>query len=249
MSPRLRTTPVTKWVSPAERDRRITSGFVGYWSGLPNAEARRVSRDLNMRMTAMKLVADGSFPTLKKVATSLGLSERTIRNHFHEGHGLFAFPPPELAQAIAQCAAGALTWPEVLKQIYPLFEALEANVDGRELLAGLAAVHSRYPEMARTDGYFAAELQAALGVDGLSNPRVMALIGYFTESLRSALVRWSRVPEESLLTVHRMLGEMLRGGAVNGARLNMAISRPQLGDARSHASPMTGGEPRVRRPI
>jgi AcrR family transcriptional regulator len=198
------------WTSPAELSGRLTAGFVSDSSPLTLAQSRTFTNDLRMRMAAASLATTrAELPSIEQVAAAVGVNERTVRRHFGHVVSLLAFPPPEFGRAIAECGAGAHTWPELLERIRPLFVGLEGNVEGRAFLAGLADVHHRHAELAQTDGYFASELKAAIGVDGVADPRVTALIGYLTEGLRSALLRWAQNPTGSLLDVHEMLSDLL----------------------------------------
>jgi hypothetical protein len=191
----------------------IVDGFRCDRAGDDAAARRRTMRTLRtlrVRLAAVRLArTDCAEVTVGAIAKSVGASERTVRNLLQNPHACWAFPPPELAVAIVERSNGAESWPEVLDRIEPLFVALDGNVQGRELLAGLARVRREHPEMAGADNYFAVATQDAMGIDGASDPRQMAWVGYLTESLRSALLRWSAETEGSLLEAHRMTGELL----------------------------------------
>lgn len=63
--------------------------------------------------------------------------------------------------------------------------------------------------MTAADGFFAGALADAIGVDLVSDPKVMAWIGYLTNALRSALLLWSNDASRSVLGVHQALDALM----------------------------------------
>ena len=115
---------------------------------------------LRSRIAAVHLtLTTGKLAALNEVADQSPVCVRTLQHQFHPVEAIYAFPPPELAQALAYCGAKGQSWLEVAQLVRPIFEALDVNKEGRHLLACLVLVHREHPELLPTDNFFAAELR------------------------------------------------------------------------------------------
>jgi AcrR family transcriptional regulator len=178
---------------PADIERALLQGFVDV--GVPLAHGRRKSMAvaLRIRSEAVNLaVVHGPKIRLQDIAEALGVSSRSILKRFRSKEALFAFPPPEMATALGQMVHRASSWPQVADCIRRLFDALDANPFGKELISSLARLHELHPELLMVDGYFAQELRAQLKARADEmHPHLIHAVGYFTEGCRQIMTDWS----------------------------------------------------------
>jgi hypothetical protein len=130
------------------------------------------------------------------------VTERCIRTHFRHKEDLFAFPPPEIATALALMTIEADSWLKVREFTEQLLSDLDANLQGRSLILRLVELHQREPLLGASDNHFAHELRRQLScVSSPFQQRLGEWVGFFTDGFRSSLVQWSLRPNEPLTLV------------------------------------------------
>jgi hypothetical protein len=199
-------------VFPEDRERELLAGFVDPQRVLGHDERKTAAKRLRVRVAAVELATgtDARRVSCAQIAAKVGMSERSMSRWFPVHEAIFAFPPPELASAFVAVALRAQTWPEVPGHLRPLFEALEDNPIGRTYMAGLCKLHGDNRGLRAADGYFACELRRLLDVNiDRAGTRSVALIGYFTEGIRSAFEDWAGSPEDSLLVMVDAVAELI----------------------------------------
>lgn len=191
-------------------DLALVAGFVDPHRELGYRETEVLARHLRCRMVAVNAwVTTGERLSHKAVADQVGIAERTLSNHFVDLNALYAFPPPELATALTAATATATAWEDVAAATVPVFAALHTNPHGRTLMAGLARLHRTHPELDDTDGYFAHAMRDAISTKRPAH--TLAIVGLFTDELRTAFHDWVDHGEPDLKFVAERVTHLIQG--------------------------------------
>jgi hypothetical protein len=111
-----------------------------------------------------------------------------------------------MASVFTEVALGSTCWHSFGEQIRPRFDALDTNIIGKNLLFQLAKLHERHPELYASDAYFATELRSQLGAFGDQiRPKVLFVVGYFTDCLRHVIGEWAAVSEPATGMIERLV--------------------------------------------
>jgi AcrR family transcriptional regulator len=149
------------------------------------------------------------------VAAEAGVTTRTMRNYFPRWEAVYAFPPPEMAEAIVAMTTGVARMAAIPTAVRPLFDALDANAEGRVLLTNLVRLRVAHPELRQCDNYFEIEMRTRLAErDGPLEDRHAVLTATFAEALRVALRAWVLYPFATAVDIELTLGEHLRDPVV-----------------------------------
>jgi AcrR family transcriptional regulator len=188
---------------PGEIEEILLRGFVPSGTALAHGLRKQLAVSIRARCSAVEgALRNGLHAPLRDVAARIGVTERNLRQHFRHKEDLFAFPPPEIATALAFMTVEATSWAEVRNVTTQLLGDLETNTDGRLLLQRLAELHQRERHLGAADNHFAHELRHQLSCVPLPfQGRFGDWVGTFTDGFRRALVVWSLTPDEPLASV------------------------------------------------
>ncbi len=178
-------------------DHAILAGSMVPGVALAFGQRKIASGRIRARVAAVELwVSEGVQPSHKALAESIGISERCVSYQFPKQSELFAFPPPELARSLVGASASSRVWSDIALLIRPVFHALDTNVEGRLLMAGLVAIHRENPDLDDTDAYFAMAVRAA--IRDHHPRRTLSIANLFTGGVRMAFEDWVDAGEPSL---------------------------------------------------
>jgi hypothetical protein len=187
-------------LSHKESEQKLLAGFVCPLSIVGHGDRKVAASRLRTRCIAVRLALDTS-PAFsrRELAKAADLSERHVLNTFKLKEGLFAFPPPELAEALVAGTTPAANWGEVIERVRPVFDALQSNDFGQRLLTDLVELHHRFPTIRSSDAYFSTTVDLTMNVSFYQDlPKSTAFVGYFTEGVRAALREWADDPQTPL---------------------------------------------------
>jgi AcrR family transcriptional regulator len=188
---------------PGEIEELLLRGFIPSGKPIAHGPRKQLAVKIRARCCAVEMALRTGLGTpMRNVADRVGITERNLHQHFRHKEDLFAFPPPEIATALASMSIGATSWLEVRDRASQLFSDLETNTQGRSLLLRLVELHGREHHLAASDNHFAHELRQKLNCVPLPfQVRISDWVGFFTDGVRRSLVEWSRTPDEPLASV------------------------------------------------
>jgi AcrR family transcriptional regulator len=188
---------------PGEIEELLLRGFVPSGKVLAHGERKQLAVKIRARCFAVDVALGTGVKTpLREVAEMINVTERSLRTHFRHKEDLFAFPPPEIATALAFMTVGAESWLKVRELTERLLSDLDANPQGRFLILRLVELHQREPRLGASDNHFAHELRHQLScISKEFKQRPGEWVGFFTDGFRSSLVQWSLRPNEPLISV------------------------------------------------
>jgi AcrR family transcriptional regulator len=188
---------------PEDAELLLLQGFIPIQSKIVHGERKCSAIVIRARCEAVSAaLLTGRTTPLRELAERTKVSERTLNRRFRHKDELYAFPPPEIASALAKSTVQSSSWAEVREALMQIMEALEANQSGRTLLLHLVELRRRSPHLEASDNHFAHELrQQLLCVPQEFQRQLGVWIGFFTDGFRDALTAWARTPEKPLSTV------------------------------------------------
>ncbi len=197
-------------VLPAQREAEQIQGFIAKGANPLPRERHSIALKIEARSVAVRLALNfGLRSPLRSVADQMGKSVRNLHFQFKTKEAMFAFPPPEMADALVHLGAQAQTWDEFAATVHDLLEALDRNKTGRDLLYGLAVLHDRYPELEEADAYFAQELRSKIRSHPGINPRVLPWVGYLADGFKDAIRLWALDPDQPITIVSTHIASLL----------------------------------------
>jgi AcrR family transcriptional regulator len=188
---------------PGEIEELLLRGFVPSGKVIAHGPRKLLAVKIRARCCAVEIaLTHGIAAPMRKVADRIGITERNLHQHFRHKEDLYAFPPPEIATALALMTVGAASWQKVRELAELLFSDLEANGQGRLLLLRLVELHQRDRHLGASDNHFAHELRHHLSCVPVPFQAGLGdLVGFFTDGFRSSLIEWSLTPNEPLTSV------------------------------------------------
>ncbi len=188
---------------PGEIEERLLRGFVPSGSAVAHGARKQLAVKIRARCYAVDVaLRNGTGTPLREIADRINVTERNLRQHFRHKEDLFAFPPTEMATAIALMTVEAKSWSNAREATGQLLSDLDANLQGRLLLLRLVELHQREKHLGSSDNHFAHELRHQLSCIPVPfQARLTDWVGFFTDGLRSSLVEWSRTPVEPLASI------------------------------------------------
>ncbi len=178
---------------PADIERRLIRGFVCVGTEVPDRERKVLAAKLRARIVSVELCnRSESRISLKDLGDHLNRTERNLRDQFGSRDAVFAFPPPELATALAATIAAEPRWECVVTAIPRLLFELQANPEGCALIASLANLRASDEAMGANDNHFSFALASGLRcVAERLAPNQLDWVGYMTEGFRRIFKRWA----------------------------------------------------------
>lgn len=209
-------------------DRALLAGFVVPGTELPFGQRKIAAGRLRARVAAVEFWAsEGTQPSHRELAERAGMSDRCLSYQFPKQSELYAFPPPELARSLVGTSASSRVWSGIAVLIRPVFEALETNMQGRSLMAGLVMIHRANPDLGDTDAYFAMAMRAS--IRDHRHRRTLSIANLFTAGVRLAFEDWVDAGEPNLEFVADRVGRFLVG-PVNDAYEALLAQQPASND-------------------
>jgi AcrR family transcriptional regulator len=188
---------------PGEIEELLLRGFVPSGKGVAHGPRKLLAVKIRARCCAVEIALTNGIATpMRRVADRIGITERNLHQHFRHKEDLFAFPPPEMATALAMMVSEAESWPKVRELTEQLLADLEANIQGRLLLLRLVELHLRERQLGASDNHFAHELRRQIAcIPEPFQEQFGDWVGFFTDGFRSSLIEWSLTPNEPLTSV------------------------------------------------
>jgi AcrR family transcriptional regulator len=185
---------------PGEIEELLLRGFIPPGKTIAHGPRKQLAVKIRARCCAVEIALRTGLGTpMRNVAAKIGITERNLHQHFRHKEDLFAFPPPEMATALAMMSIEAKSWLEVRDLTTQLLKDLETNTQGRLLLLRLVELHGREHHLGSSDNHFAHELRQKLSCVPLPfQGRLGDWVGFFTDGFRSSLIEWSQTPDEPL---------------------------------------------------
>lgn len=202
-------------------DRALLAGFVVPGNELSFGKLKIAAGRMRARVGAVELwLSKAAQPSHKELAKYIDISDRCLSYQFPKQSELYAFPPPELARSLAGASVSSLVWSEIGVLVRPVFEALETNIAGRSLMAGLVIIHRANPALDNTDAYFTVAMSAS--IRDHRPRRTSSIADLFTGGVRMAFEDWVDAGQPNLEYVADRVDRFL-AGPVNDAYESLLV--------------------------
>jgi hypothetical protein len=177
-----------------ERDRAMVAGFTDPAAAYAKKQRTVLLRKVRARAAAVELHSRKERVTWTLVSEQSDIAVRTLQNDLLTIDALFAFPPPEFADAIASVCANSANERDFERNARNLMRDLDGNSLAKKVIFGLAHIHRENSRIAQSDNFFAYQLRNQLQGMWNSDEHAVRWTGMFTEAIRATFAKWALHP-------------------------------------------------------